>query len=184
MRRVVLLALAGFLALAGWVGVLQATGNYHAVIAGTLYRSAQVTPESLTRYVAEDGIASVLNLRGALPGTGWYDDELAASDRLGLVHADYKMSASHGIGQQEATDLLAIFATLPRPILVHCKSGADRTGLAAALYLARIAQAGEAAAERALSLRYGHFAAPFLSRAWPMDRSFEAMEPWLGYHDS
>jgi protein tyrosine/serine phosphatase len=49
----------------------------------------------------------------------------------------------------------------PKPILVHFKSGADRTGCVATLY--RYAMAGENAEAAAceLSLRYGHF--PYLT---------------------
>ncbi|MDO5706646.1 MAG: hypothetical protein Q4G49_16470 [Paracoccus sp. (in: a-proteobacteria)] len=68
--------------------------------------------------------------------------------------------------------------------MIHCKSGADRTGLAAALYVAGIAKGGEFAAEWQLSPRYGHIGIPWLSRAWPMDLTWEAMEPALGFPES
>ena len=64
----------------------------------------------------------------------------------------------------------------PRPILIHCRSGADRTGLASVVYLARVAHADEETAERQLSIRYGHFAVPFFSSAYAMDESWEDME--------
>src|SRR5690242_9926925 len=73
-------------ALGGYWGVLQYEGNLHAVSAGILYRSAQPSGDELAAAVQQYGIKSVLNLRGANVGSAWYDDELARSRALGLVH--------------------------------------------------------------------------------------------------
>jgi protein tyrosine/serine phosphatase len=67
---------------------------------------------------------------------------------------------------------------------VHCRHGSDRTGLAMALYLATVHNVGEEEAEGQLSLWYGHFAIPYLSDAWPMDRSWDKMETALGFSAS
>lgn len=177
-------ALLALAALALHLTVLHARGNLHEVISGELYRSAQPGEGDLGAIVRRYGIASVLNLRGAAPGQAWYETERAEAERLGLVHADFAMSASRAIGQEEAERLIDLMRDMPKPLLVHCRHGADRTGLAVALYLAAIAGAGERAAEAALSIRYGHFAVPYLSDAWPMDQSFETLEPWLGFDRS
>lgn len=171
-------------ALAAHLTFIHSTGNFGTVVAGEAYRSAQVTPESIARLHREYGVTSILNLRGAHPGQPWYDDELRASAALGIVHADFAMSASKAIGTAEAAELIALMEALPKPLLIHCRHGSDRTGLASALYLAAIAGAGELKAERALSVRYGHFAIPWLSAAWPMSESFEKLEPWLGFENS
>lgn len=73
---------------------------------------------------------------------------------------------------------MALLDSLPKPVLIHCMGGADRTGLAAALYLASLGQ-GEAKAEAQISFRSGHALLP-VSAAWPMDQSWEAMEPSFG----
>jgi protein tyrosine/serine phosphatase len=67
-----------------------------------------------------------------------------------------------------------------KPILIHCKAGSDRTGLAAALYLLTVNKPDEAAAEGQLSIRFGHFSLPFLPE-YAMDRTFEALEPSFEY---
>jgi hypothetical protein len=72
-------------------------------------------------------------------------------------------------------EILKILRHAPKPILVHCKNGADRTGLVAAVYLAAIkgVKLDEAAGQ--LSLYYGHF--PWLiSATGAMDESFRAYE--------
>jgi protein tyrosine phosphatase (PTP) superfamily phosphohydrolase (DUF442 family) len=157
----------------GYWGVLQYEDNFHAVSPGVLYRAAQPSAGDLRWEAREYGIRSVLNLRGAHAGQGWYDEEVAASKALGLVHYDYGISAKREPTSRQIAELLEIVARAPKPLVIHCKSGADRSGLVAALY--RYANAGASAAEadRQLSLLYGHF--PYLwSPSGAMDRSFWA----------
>ena len=174
----------GVAVLIGYAGYLQYTGNFHAVVAGEMYRAAQVSPAQIARHQADAGVQSILNLRGPRPGEAWYDAELATSAALGITHADFEMSASEEISAAEGAQLIALMRAMPKPLLIHCRSGSDRTGLASALYLAAIAGKGEEEAERQLSLRFGHFAVPYLSAAYPMDLTWERMEPILGYSDS
>jgi protein tyrosine/serine phosphatase len=171
-------------AVAAWVVALQMTGNYHEVIAGELYRAAQPNSGQFARYHRRDGIRTVLNLRGAASGKAWYDDEIAVSRRLGLVHADFRMSSSRDLTKARAEELIALMRRLPKPLLIHCQAGADRSGLAAALYLAAIAKRPEEDAESQLSFRFGHIGIPLLSASWAMDRTFEDLEPWLGFPNS
>jgi protein tyrosine/serine phosphatase len=71
----------------------------------------------------------------------------------------------------------------PKPLLIHCLSGADRTGLASALYLAAVSKTNEKVAEGQMSIFYGHIALS-ISRAFAMDRTFEKLEPLLGFRES
>mgnify|MGYP002716915109 CR=1 FL=1 len=166
-----------------YIGGAMLTGNIHAVAPGEVYRSAQPSAKTLERLQAAYGLRSVINLRGENAGSPWYDEEVAASRRLGLAHFDFRMSAKTELSPAEAEALLALMEAAPKPLLIHCQSGADRTGLAAALYVAAVKRWGEAAAEAQLSLLYGHVAAPF-AKGWAMTSTFEALEPALGYPDS
>lgn len=180
MYRKLLLAAALCLALpGGYLANLQMNGNFHPVVEGVAYRSAQPSAGDLDRWVTDTGIRSVINLRGEHVGSDWYDEELAASARLGIAHYDFGMSAGKALSQDRAAELVSLLRTAPKPVLIHCKSGADRTGLASALLLATLAQ-DEDAAEAQISFRYGHISIPYTA-AWPMDQSWEALEPWLGY---
>jgi protein tyrosine/serine phosphatase len=172
--------LVATLGLGGYVGYLQLSGNVHSVVAGEIYRSAQPSTAQLTAYASRYGLRTIVNLRGANSGRPWYDREVAASAHLGVAHVDFRMSASRELTQAEAERLLAILNAADKPLLIHCQSGADRSGLAAALYLAAIARHGEAAAEGQLSIRYGHIGLPHVSSAYAMDRTWETLEPWLG----
>jgi protein tyrosine/serine phosphatase len=69
--------------------------------------------------------------------------------------------------------ILDIVRRAPKPLLIHCMSGADRAGLVAALYDYAIAGESADKADGQLSLAYGHF--PYLtSRTGAMDASFWA----------
>ena len=167
-----------------YLAILHLTGNFHTVIAGEFYRSAQMQGDDLARWTDRHGIRSVVNLRGAHLGTDWYDAEIASARELGLAHFDVQMSAADHIDAATAETLLAVLKQAPKPVLVHCQGGADRTGLATSLYVSAVAGWGEEAAEWQLSFLYGHIGVPKLSYAWPMNQSWEALEPWLGWGNS
>jgi protein tyrosine/serine phosphatase len=179
-RKVILAAFGSIgilgVSCAAYAGFLQATGNFHSVIAGQFYRSAQPTSEELASYVRTHGIKTVINLRGTYPGTAWYDDEVTTAQSLGITHIDFGMSASKAISPERAQRLVELMASAPKPILIHCLSGADRSGLAAALYVRKIAGLDEARAEGQLSFYYGHVGIPVVSTAYAMDRSWEDIE--------
>ncbi|MFN3278664.1 MAG: tyrosine-protein phosphatase [Paracoccus hibiscisoli] len=182
MRRWVILLLAlpvlAGMAGGGWAAWLQHGGNLHAVLEGEVYRSAQPSAAQLEEWTAAHGFRSVLNLRGPSNAT-WYRAERQTAKRLNLTHADFAMRDSEILTPDRAAALMALMEALPKPVLIHCKAGADRTGLAAALYLAGQGH-GEQQAEAQISFRYGHVSLP-VSAAWPMDQSWEAMEPSFGF---
>jgi len=167
---------ASLAALVAWPVWLQATGNFHEVVPGRLSRSAQPDPGDLARIAGETGLRSVLNLRGAHPGTGWYAAEVADSEALGLVHVDFEMSAKRRLAPDEIARLSEILSEMPLPLLIHCRAGADRTGLALALFLLAVEKAGPDAAARQISFTYGHVGLPDLSDSWAMDQSRDAVK--------
>lgn len=174
----------GLLVLVGYLAYLQISGNFHPVSAGTVYRAAQMDGQKLARWKREYGIASILNLRGRNDGADWYETERAVADRVGIEHIDFRMSDAKELTDEEVQALLAVMRDAPKPMLIHCKAGADRTGIASALYLAGIEGREEHEAESHLSIAYGHVGLPYVSRAWAMDVTWERIEPWLGYPDS
>lgn len=173
---VLVLALAlVVLAPAGWAAFLGVSGNMHAVLQGELYRSGRLSPEALAAFVRHAGIRSIVNLEGARPDKNWYRREIAVAETLGVRHVDLRWSASRALDAAEIRAYLDLMRTLPKPVLVHCRAGADRTGLAASLYLAHVDGRDRTEAGRQLSFRYGHVGLP-LSEAWPMDETFAAAE--------
>ncbi|MFV0296409.1 MAG: tyrosine-protein phosphatase [Hyphomicrobiaceae bacterium] len=168
----------------GYLGWLQLSGNFHEVSPGAAYRAAQLDGQALVRWHKSYGIATVLNLRGQNDGADWYETEKAVTDRLGITHINFRMSASKELSTEEARQLIKIMREAPKPLLIHCRGGSDRTGLASALYIAGIDSGTESEAEWHLSLLYGHIGLPEISAAWAMDKTWERMEPELGFFDS
>lgn len=164
--------------LTAYVGWRQWIGNFATVVVNEAYRSNQPTPERLADYVKEYQIRTVINLRGASPGADWYEAERKAAADLGIRLVDFQLSASKELTHEQADALLAVLRDAERPLLIHCRSGSDRTGLASAVYQAMVAGIDEHLAEDQLSIRYGHFSVPFLSEAWPMDVSWQRMRKW------
>ena len=122
--------------------------------------------------IKEHGIKSILNLLGNRPDKAWYVDEIAVSKALGVEHHDYGISASEVVSASKLDEILKILRDAPKPILVHCNNGADRSGLVAAVYLAEIKGVVLDEAGGQLSLYYGHF--PWLlSTTGAMDESFQ-----------
>ena len=128
--------------------------NFAVVKEGELYRSNHPTPGKLAAFTRKVGLRTLINLRGtAKNGSDALSRDMAA--RLGLDFYDMAME-SRGVPHRDRVLRLAgIFEGMRGPGLVHCKSGADRAGLAAGVFL--LMKGGTAAeALGQLSLRYGH----------------------------
>jgi protein tyrosine/serine phosphatase len=163
-----------------YIGGLFLTGNFHEVIAGEFYRSGQLSPEKFEKIIKTYGIKTVINLRGASLKSEWYRDEIAQASRLGVTHIDYRMSARKALTIEQSLALIAMMRTAPKPILVHCLSGIDRTGLVSVMYLQQVAGVDEERAEMQLSLLFGHFSIPYINKYYAMDESWESLEKALG----
>ncbi len=103
-------------------------------VGGTgIWRSAQLDPDSLEQKIHDLGLHAVINLRGPNPGAPWYDAESARLAALGVPLLDIPLSARHLPEHTRLRELVAALETLPKPLLVHCQHGNDRSGLAALL---------------------------------------------------
>src|SRR3546814_3645424 len=95
MRRFIkwtgMLTAASVLLIGGYLGFLQLSGNFHEVVAGELYRSAQPSAAKLENYVRRHGIRTVINLRGENSDTRWYREEVDTARRLGIQHIDFRI---------------------------------------------------------------------------------------------
>ncbi len=143
--------------------------NQAVVVPGRLYRSNHPTPGRLAALVRRFGIRSVINLRG-LCANGSDALSRAQAQRLDLAFFDTPVSSGHAPTRERALALARTLLEAPEPMLVHCKSGADRAGLAAGMFL--LLHGGDTrAALRQLSWRFGHMRR---SRAGVLDAFFRA----------
>ena len=89
-----------------------------------------------------------------------------------MKHIDYEMSAGRPLNLDQMNEILDLIEKAPKPILIHCRGGSDRTGLVAAIYLAN-KNPKLPKVKEALSIRYGHLPILNWSYTAAMDRSLE-----------
>lgn len=129
--------------------------NVAEVIPGKLYRGNHPTPARLARLKRKFGLVTLINLRGHRQ-CGSDALSRTAAAKLGMTHIDMAFESRGAPHRDRILRFADIYRTLQTPALMHCKSGADRAGLASALAI--IFEGGTTAqALRHLSLRYGHF---------------------------
>lgn len=131
--------------------------NFATVLPGRLYRSNHPTPRQLALATRRLGLTTLINLRGHRQcGSDALSREAAA--RLGLRHIDMAFESRGAPHRDRILRFHAIYRGLHGPALMHCKSGADRAGLASGLAI--LFEGGSAAeALGQLSWRFGHWRA-------------------------
>ena len=128
--------------------------NLGEVAPGRLYRSNHPLPGRLAQLARRYGLHTLINLRGT---THNGSDALSrdAAARLGLDFVDMALESRGAPQRDRILRLHGIYRDMRAPALLHCKSGADRAGLAAGLFV--LFEGGTAReALRQLSWRYGH----------------------------
>ncbi len=138
----------------GDVGFLRVIWTNLFQIAPGVWRSNQPSPARLKKAKAM-GIRTVLNLRGA-DVFSFYLFEKEACETLGLTLIDHKLQPRALVPRAQLLGLLEVFDRVERPVLMHCKSGADRAGLASALWLLHREGAEIDAARAMMSFRFLH----------------------------
>jgi protein tyrosine phosphatase (PTP) superfamily phosphohydrolase (DUF442 family) len=129
--------------------------NLGVVDRALVIRSAQPTSQ-LTRWAREYHLKSVINLRGGGPGDWWYGNEIKCARQCGVAYYDLPLCATRRPARRELLQLIDLLDHCAYPVLIHCKSGADRTGLASALY--RMVRRNETpeTALTSFSIEFGH----------------------------
>ena len=129
--------------------------NFAPVVPGKLYRANHPTPAGLARAMRRHGIRTLVNLRGHRQ-CGSDALSRAAAARLGLAHVDMAFESRGAPHRDRILRFAELYPRLAFPALMHCKSGADRAGLASGLAI--LFEGGTAEqALRQLSWRFGHF---------------------------
>lgn len=112
---------------------------------------------SLEDVIKRYKIKSVINLRGPNEDEKWYQDEVKMCEKYKINHYSIGFSASK---LPKKKDLLRVFDILDNteyPLLIHCKEGADRTGLISTIYKLHYQKMPlEKALEQLDFIPYGH----------------------------
>jgi protein tyrosine/serine phosphatase len=132
--------------------------NLHQ-ISDEMYRANQPSPEHIARYAKELGLKTILNLRGEST-KGYYLLEREACARNGIQLVDFQMFSREIPAPENVLEAKKLFDSIAYPALMHCKSGADRAGIMAVLYMhfrkkQTIQQALEQLSRKYLHIRQG-----------------------------
>ncbi|MBM3982015.1 MAG: hypothetical protein FJ304_17485 [Planctomycetes bacterium] len=155
---------------------VSAFTNVHTVVPGRVYRTAQLSAARLSKFIAEKGVRTVVNLRGVCKDMSWYVDECHCTLDADISMEDITFSAKRFPAPSELQRLIDVLDHTAYPIVIHCQRGADRTGLAATVV--RLLQSDDdlPTARRQLWPRYGHYA---VGRTAILDVVFDYYAEWL-----
>ena len=135
-------------------GIARILYNNRHRISQDAWRSAQPAPHHI-RWIAAKGVKSVLNLRGDRSfGTVWLEDRACAKHGLKLVN--FKMKSRVAPARDDLLAVRSLLKAIEYPVLIHCKSGADRAGLMSVLYRHEHEGVPIAEAKKELGLKFGH----------------------------
>lgn len=109
--------------------------NFHWVARETCARSAQPYLGQWRRFLVRNGIAAILNLRGRHPHWRWWQTETRVAADLGIRHYDLALNSRRLPPSDLLTKMIACFDVAPRPLLIKCSGGQDRTSFVSALFL-------------------------------------------------
>ena len=121
-----------------------------------VWRSAQPAPHHL-RWAKRQGIRTIINLRGEREDCGSYILEAEACAKLGLTLVNFPIRSRSPLDRETLKAAVHLFDQVEYPVLMHCKSGADRAGFMATLYqFTKMGIPLADAMKTQLSLTYGH----------------------------
>jgi protein tyrosine/serine phosphatase len=143
--------------------------RHHVVSEGRLYRAMQPLPHQL-RAAKRAGIRTIINLRGRRQCGSYFLEENLCR-QLGLTLINFPSHSRETPTRDFVNNAKAMFDVIDYPALMHCKSGADRAGLMAALYLILKENRPAEEALSHLSLKYGHIKQ---ARTGVLDHFFES----------
>src|SRR5579863_54875 len=133
--------------------------NFHWVVPGEAARAMQAWAGHLKPFLKSRGIRAIINLRGRNDDLNWWKKETREAGELGIAHLDAMLDSRKLPTRDMLVTLIDSFDTAPKPFLLKCSGGQDRTSFAAALYL--IHRDGWGAMDRAMAqfarLPYLHF---------------------------
>lgn len=171
-------------------GFIRPFFNTPQEIAPGIYRSNHPSPRMIRR-LASQGVKTIISLRGR-GSNGPYLYEREACERHGITLEVVRMKSKKPPNVNRVHTFKDLVEQAEHPLLFHCKSGADRSGLAAALYLLITETGTIEEAKAQLSLRYLHIKQArtgILDRFIEMYEEFNNVEPipfmeWVDNHYS
>lgn len=136
-----------------------------------MFRSGHPNPIDVAR-AGRKGIRTIINLRGDNDSSANRLSSMACR-KHGIELIEFRARSAKPPTREMIHAAKDLFDRIEYPVLLHCKSGADRSGLMSALYLILHEGQSVADARKQLHWRYGHFRQ---SRTGILDRFFDSYE--------
>ena len=109
--------------------------NFHWVIPGECARAAQAWAGGIGPFLERRGIKALINLRGRNDDLSWWKNETGATAARDIAHLDAMLDSRKLPTRAMLARLIEAFDSAPRPFVLKCSGGQDRTSFASALYL-------------------------------------------------
>lgn len=129
--------------------------NFYS-ISKDAYRSNHPSPGFIKKIHKNLGIKTIISMRRA-DTTGQYLLEKEACEVAGISLINLPMSSRSLPEVENILKAKETLETAEYPILIHCKSGADRAGLMSVFYEHFIEHKSIEESLKQLSMKYGHF---------------------------
>ncbi|MEL6584241.1 MAG: tyrosine-protein phosphatase [Pseudomonadota bacterium] len=142
------------------------------------WRAAQPSPKDV-RFFAEQGVKTIISLRGGRQ-FGSLPLEMEACADAGVTFIVQRLFSRSLLPREELQEFIEVMRRVEKPVMYHCKSGADRAGFASALHMHLIEGVPVEEARGQLSLRYLHVKA---AKTGVLDYFFEAFLDAKGTSD-
>lgn len=140
--------------------------NFHWVVQGECARMAQAWAGGVGPFLEKRGVAALINLRGRNDDLSWWKNETKATDMRGIAHLDAMLDSRKLPTRAMLVRLIEAFDSAPRPFVLKCSGGQDRTSFAAALYLIHRGGWGATEEARAQYARYPYLHFPKKHQRW------------------
>lgn len=129
--------------------------NFYA-LSNNAFRSNHPSPAFIKKLHEKYGVKTIISMRRA-DSSGAYLLEKEACDKYGITLINHPMSSRSLPDAEKVLQARDILKTAEYPILIHCKSGADRAGMMSVFYKHFIENESIEEALKQLSMKYGHF---------------------------
>ncbi|MGH6828509.1 MAG: hypothetical protein ACREFW_06340, partial [Rhizomicrobium sp.] len=111
-------------------------------------------------------IRALINLRGRNDDLSWWRKETGAAKAHAISHLDAMLDSRKLPTKELLLRLIEAFDSAPRPFVLKCSGGQDRTSFAAALYLIHKNGWGAMAQARAQYARFPYLHFPKKHQRW------------------
>jgi protein tyrosine/serine phosphatase len=140
--------------------------NFHWVVPGDAARAAQAWAGGLGPFLKRRGIRAIINLRGRNDDLSWWRNETRVAAAGGIAHLDAMLDSRKLPTRAILVRLIEAFDTAPRPFMLKCSGGQDRTSFAAAIYLIHRGGWQAMAAAKAQFARFPYLHLPKTNQRW------------------